>query len=658
MEALLGGIGVILLSGVVSFVLNRRPKASTAAAVSGIILGGLIGLIPTIASLIRNASDSLRWSWNAPGGSLSFGIDPLSAVFLLVVLAISIPISLYGASYLSHHHHEYNIGAVWLFTCVLIASMAVVVIARNAVLFLVAWEVMSVSSYFLVSLDHGQRSVRRAGLIYLIAAHIGAAFLIAFFLLLGRQAGTLDFDGLSAAAGPTGLLFLLALIGFGSKAGLVPFHVWLPEAHPAAPSHISALMSGVMIKLGIYGLLRAMILLGPPAYWWGVVLIAVGLASAILGVLYALTQSNIKRLLAYSSVENVGIITIGLGIGTLGWASHSTVITVLGVAGALLHVVNHALFKGALFLAAGSILQRCGTLELDRLGGLFKRMPRTAIVVLVASVAIVGLPIGNGFVSEFLIYLGALHGALLPRTDFAAIAIAVVIGLALVGGLAAICFSKLVGIGLLGAPRTPAASQASESSSLMTVPMLAMVVLCVVIGLNAYAIPTVLMPLAGSITQSPAADMAEATSSITRMMAILSIGTAALVAAILGLALLRRFLLRARVVRTSGTWDCGYAAPGPRMQYSGFSFVQTTAGLFRRLIPAQRRVSPPSGLFPRQGSFAIKTHDGFLLTVYEPLFRGVGWALGRLRWLQHGNVHLYVLYILITTLALLFWGLR
>ncbi|HWO56391.1 MAG TPA: proton-conducting transporter membrane subunit [bacterium] len=657
MTALISSIGLILLAGVLALALGRYSRAAAITAATGIVTGAALGLIPVIATLVSLQSDSVRWSWTVPGGSLWLGIDPLSAVFLLIVFLLSIPVCLYGVPYLSHHH-DYPRGFVWFASSVLIAAMAVVVTARNAVLFLVAWEAMSVSSYFLVSLDHTRRSVRRAGITYLVAAHIGVAFLIAFFLLLGRPATSLDFEDLRNATGGSALLFILALVGFGSKAGLVPFHVWLPEAHPVAPSHISALMSGVMIKMGIYGLLRAMLLLGPPSYWWGVTLIAVGMISAIVGILSALSQSNIKRLLAYSSVENVGIITIGLGIGALGWVTRSYGIAILGLSGAILHVVNHAIFKGALFLAAGSILQRTGTLELDRLGGLLRRMRRTGLVIVIGSVAIAGLPLGNGFLSEFLIYLGAFRGALVDRTDFAALAFAVVIGLALVGGLAIIGFAKLTGIGLLGQPRTPTAAQATESSPLMTYPMLAMGILCLVIGLNAHMIPGVLVPLSGSILNIPAAEVSAARAAIAPTMRTLSLGIGALAVVTMMAALARYAVLRGRTIRVAGTWDCGYAAPGPRMQYSGFSFVQMTVGLFRRLVPLQRRSMPPAGLFPRQGSFGIRLHDGLLHAFYIPLFGRADWALGRLRWLQHGNIHLYILYILVTTMVLLFWGLR
>jgi len=285
-----------------------------------------------------------------------------------------------------------------------------VVVARNGVLFLMSWELMSLASFFLVTLEDEKESVRRAGWIYLIAMHLGTAFLLAMFLLLGQNAASLDFERLSTAAAPSGVFFLLAVIGFGTKAGFIPMHVWLPEAHPAAPSHVSAVMSGVMIKTGIYGLLRILTLLGPPAAWWGWTLVAIGIVSGILGVLYALAQHDLKRLLAYHSVENIGIIALGLGIGVLGISYSNPMMAALGFTGGLLHVVNHALFKSLLFLGAGSVLHATGTGELDRLGGLLKRMPVTGTTFLIGAVAISGLPPLNGFVSEFLIYLGVIAG--------------------------------------------------------------------------------------------------------------------------------------------------------------------------------------------------------------------------------------------------------
>ncbi|HEX2897097.1 MAG TPA: proton-conducting transporter membrane subunit, partial [candidate division Zixibacteria bacterium] len=487
---------------------------------------------------------------------------------------------------------------------------------------------------------------------------IGAAFILAFFLLMGQKSGSLDFNNFSAMAETSGLLFILALIGFGSKAGFIPLHVWLPEAHPAAPSHISALLSGVMIKMGIYGLFRTLTFFGQPEYWWGILLIAVGLSSGVLGVLLALVQSNMKRLLAYSSVENMGIIAIGMGLGALGWSTNSTVIMVLGFGGALLHCINHALFKSALFLAAGSVLQRCGTLKLDQLGGLIKGMPRTSLAALIASISIAGLPIGNGFVGEFLLYVGALSGASSARTDIAGASIAIAIGLSLIAGLAAVCFAKFFGIGFLGAPRSESASKASESNWLMTVPMTLLASLCLIIGLSAYAIPEVLASAISNVTGASLQTVAEPLSKSSALLSTLTLATVVIVLLVIAISMLRFFVIRNRPVRLSVTWDCGYAAPSAKMQYRGYSFIQTVTGLFAGLLSIRKRMVLSGGLFPRSSLLMVKAPDAFLSNFYEPLFRSVGWTLGHLRRLQHGNLQLYILYILITLLALMFWKLQ
>ena len=390
--------------------------------------------------------------------------------------------------------------------------MLLVVVARNGVLFLMSWELMSLASFFLVTLEDEKESVRRAGWIYLVAMHLGTAFLLAMFLLLGKNAGSLDFERLSTAAAPSGVFFLLAVIGFGTKAGFIPMHVWLPEAHPAAPSHVSAVMSGVMIKTGIYGLLRMLTLLGPPPAWWGWTLVAIGVVSGILGVLYALSQHDLKRLLAYHSVENIGIIAMGLGVGVLGISYENPTMAALGFTGGLLHVVNHAVFKSLLFLGAGSVLHATGTGELDRLGGLLKRMPVTGATFLIGAAAISGLPPLNGFVSEFLIYLGAVAGLgsqahIAPAWPL--MSVLVVGGLALIGGLAAACFTKAFGIVFLGEPRSDEAAHAHEAGAAMRWPMVVLAGLCVLIGLAAPLWPLVLQPAVAAVlpeNMSEAAD--------------------------------------------------------------------------------------------------------------------------------------------------------
>ena len=318
MGAFLTGIGLILLGGMASALAGRSTRWSTRLAVGGIVSGSLCGLVAAARVLAGGSDPSLHLPWQVPGGALSLGIDPVSALFLVTLFVLAPLAAVYGGRYLGTAHTAGHLGGAWLFTCLLIAGMAVVFVARNAVLFLVAWEVMSIAAYFLVTFDHRVEAVREAGWTYLVATHLGTAVLIALFLLMGRAAGSLELVRLQAGdVSPrfAGMLFVLAVVGFGTKAGLVPFHVWLPEAHPAAPSHISALMSGVMVKTGIYGLLRVLLLLPPAPAWWGWLLVTLGVVSGVGGVLYALAQHDLKRLLAYHTVENIGIITLGLGLG-------------------------------------------------------------------------------------------------------------------------------------------------------------------------------------------------------------------------------------------------------------------------------------------------------------------------------------------------------
>jgi len=656
MTTVLTAIAIILLSGVLSLVLRRSPAAASIAGVVGITLGCFVGLIPVASSLITGAVATLQWSWSVPGGNFSAGLDPLSAVFLFVIFAISIPVSIYGGAYLWPDRKESDLGIAWFFTCVLIASMAMVVIARNAVLFLIAWEVMSLSSFFLVMLHDRKSSAQVAGWTYLVAAHFGTAFLLVFFILLGQN-GSFDFDHFAPAT-HTSLLFILGLVGFGTKAGFVPLHVWLPEAHPAAPSHISALMSGVMIKMGIYGVIRSLTFFGPPPEWWGWLLLGIGLASGVLGVLFALAQHDLKRLLAYHSVENIGIIAIGLGIGLLGMSFNLPMIAVLGFGGGILHVVNHSLFKGLLFLGAGAVAHSTGTREIDKLGGLLKPMPWTGATFLVGSVAICGLPPLNGFVSEVLIYLGALHGGTSVDSRMAVAGAVTIGGLALIGGLAVACFTKAFGIVFLGQPRSEHATTCHEVGMAMKLPMVILAAGCLVIGLLAPYAFGALNHVIAQVCRIPLAAIdgvfVGGTGPLYRIMLVFSI-CLGLVACIV---LLRLRLLRGKRVQESGTWDCGFARPTAPMQYTASSFAQPIAHLFRGILRTRRHYHEPAGIFPKSAALETHTPDVFRELVFRPIFTGVSKALEAFRWLQHGNVHLYVLYILIALLTLMFWKLR
>ena len=550
------------------------------------------------------------------------------------------------------------IGAHWLFFNILVSMMAVVITARDAMVFLIAWEAMSIAPFFLVTFEHEKESVRSAGWTYIIAAHLGALPLLVLFVMLGQNAGTMDFSALAvpghAPAALPGLLFVLALAGFGTKAGFIPLHVWLPEAHPAAPSHVSALMSGVMIKTGIYGLVRVIAFLGPPPLWWGWTLISIGLASGVTGVLFAIAQHDLKRLLAYHSVENIGIIALGMGIGLVGQASGMPLLAALGYAGALFHVINHALFKGLLFLGAGAVLHSTGTAEMDRLGGLHKSMPVTSVCFMAGAAAISGLPPLNGFVSEFLIYVAGIEGGMGRGHALALASWCSVAGLALVGGLAAACFAKAYGSVFLGEPRHGGRG-AGEPGRMMTLPMAVLAVLCAALGM--------LSPLVVHLSRyafSAAAGMSPDAFSGLIAPGLHAVSYVVLVFAVvlaigLAIAAVRRRLLKGRSVGESATWGCGFAAPTARMQYTASSFAAPLTAIAQPLLRIKYRAALPAGLFPGPSSFESGVPGGARKYLYKPAFRWVNVSLSRFRWIQHGKVNFYVLYIAATLLALLVW---
>jgi hydrogenase-4 component B len=660
--AFLAALGLIVGGGVVSVLTGRRHRWRSRAAVAGIVAGSLCGLVAAVRVLAGAPTPTMHLPWHVPYGSFSLAIDPVSALFLVALFALAPLTAVYGGRYLEEEHGGESLGGIWLFTALLIAGIAVVFTARNAVLFLVAWEVMSVAAYFLVTFEHRRDEVREAGWTYLVATHLGTAFLIALFLLMGRAGGSLEFDEIRlghASPAVAGLLFVLAVVGFGTKAGLVPFHVWLPEAHPAAPSHISALMSGVMIKTGIYGLLRVLLLLPSPPAWWGWLLVAMGVVSGIGGVLFALAQHDLKRLLAYHSVENIGIITLGLGVGLLGVHAVLPLVALAGFAGALLHVLNHALFKGLLFLGAGAVAHATGTRDLDQLGGLGKRMPWTGATFLVGAAAISGLPPLNGFVSEFLIYTGAFAAALTGRGALLAAAVAAAAGLALIGGLALACFTKAFGAVFLGEPRTPHAANAGEVAAALRWPMTALAAVCAAIGLAA---PWVLAGMARALAQVAQAfglpSPGEQIDTLRGALVWVSAGALALLTAVALVALARRSLLHGRAVTAAPTWGCGYAAPSPRMQYTASSFAQPLVDLFRPVLRSEASGTLPSGAFPAPASFASATPDPAERRLYRPLFAGIAALFGRMRWVQQGRIQLYLLYLVATLLVLLLWKVR
>jgi hydrogenase-4 component B len=592
--------------------------------------------------------------------SLDFALDALSAFFLVPLGLVGVAAATFGPAYLARHAPGRTLGSSWFPFNALMAAMVAVLTARNGLAFLIAWESVALVSFLLVIFDGDRPQVRAAAWLYLVASQLGAAFLVAFFTAAAAAQGTVDFAALSAASPPDPAralaLFALALVGFGMKAGLVPFHVWLPEAHPAAPAHGSALMSGAMVNLGVYGLMRALTFLGPPALAWGWALVAVGGASGAVGALYAFAQRDLKRALAYSTVDNMGIAAIGLGVGVLGTAAGAPTVAMLGYAGTLVHVLAHSLAKAQLFLAAGALSTATHTVDLDALGGALRRMPRTGAATFVGAASLAGVPPFGGFVGEFLILAGAVAGAASLPSSYAIPAAVAAGAAALTGALAAAVFVRAFGAAFLGRPRSPSAEGAREVPASMAVPMLGLCATAAGLGLLAPLVLTLAVPAASMLARpAPSADgaIAAVQGSVEGIVQALT----ALLLLAAGLGGLRR-IFESRAPRATGpTWDCGYAAPTPRMQYTASSFSVPASRFLHRLAP--RRIVTPSfaGLFPRPSALTDEAPDAMLQRGYEVVGAGMRRALGGVLRLQNGRIQAYVLYVVAALVAVLFWGL-
>jgi len=657
MTPLLIALGIIIISGCLALIACKSPRLSTWVGAGGTAAGCIIGTVPVLQTLFCGSSASIHLAWDIPYGSFFLKIDPLSAFFLLPVFILSTLAAVYGSAYLMAYRDKKWLGISWFFFSLLVASMALVCLAYNTLLFLISWEVMSVSSFFLVAFEYEKAAVRKAAWTYMIATYLGTACLLPMFLLFGTSAGSFDFAGFANCLSPqkATICFILALIGFGTKAGIMPFHVWLPEAHPAAPSHVSALMSGIMIKTGIYGLVRVLTFLGTPPLWWGWLLLAAGIVSGVLGVLFALAQHDLKRLLAYHSVENIGIIIMGLGVGLIGWSAGVPSVAALGIAGGLFHVVNHALFKGLLFFGAGSVFHSTHTLELDHLGGLIKKMPYTGFCFLIGAAAICGLPPLNGFVSEFLIYFASFRGAMSMTPNPSMSMVCATAGLALIGGLAAACFTKAFGIVFLGEPRSNKTAASRESSFWMTIPMMLLAAACVALGLLGPLAIKIMQPVVGTVLgDTHAGEILVA----SHYLMYVTTGAIALIVLLAVLAGFRSFLLSQRTIGSAVTWDCAYAAPSARMQYTASSFAQPIIDLFRFFLRTKKHITIPEAYFPAAANLETHTSDLGRDRIYKPLFTGIEMFFLQLKFLQEGRIQVYVLYIVVTLLILLVWNMR
>ncbi|MBI5149823.1 MAG: hydrogenase [Candidatus Omnitrophica bacterium] len=657
MSFFLSSLVILCAGALLSVLLTRSRRVSGAVFLGTLISGCCLGAAAAVGVLLRpgRIHGDYRWNFRMPLGEFRLGLEPLGAFFLLAIAVLFLWAGIYGYDYLKHDGKK-NVSVHYALYHLLLIALMLIVTAKNAVLFLVAWELMTVSSYFLIVFYDEREAVRKAGYLNLIATHTGTFCLLIMFLLMGHHTGSLNFDQMALASFPlplAGVLFVLAVLGFGVKAGFIPLHIWLPHAHPAAPSHVSAVLSGVMIKMGIYGLMRVILIVKGFPEWCAVVLLLIGMTSGVGGVLYALGQHEIKKLLAYHSIENIGIITLGLGIGLWGQIVHNEFTALIGYAGALLHVFNHAMFKGLLFLSAGSLIRATGTGEIDQMGGLLKKLPWTGHLFLAGSLAICGLPLFNGFVSEWLVYRALFEGMFQFKLNAVVWSSLAIISLALIGGLAAACFAKAFGAVFLGNSRSLDITRVKENSALMRVPMAVLGGICVWIGL----FPAMMVSFA---LRGAAAMTASAISPATEEMIAAPLKTVVLVllvviAVMAVLTLFKRISMRFLPVAKAPTWGCGYSVPTARMQYTAASFAQPLLDIFRNVLGYQVKGNKPKGYFPVEGKISSRVTEASEDFIFRPAFELIKSVSARLKIIQSGYTQLYLFYIFAFLLILLIW---
>jgi len=636
----------------------------------GAVVGASFGLALGVAVIATGDPFTISFPELLPlGGGLAMRLDSLGAFFLVVIGIVAVPASVYGAGYsAAHEDGGASLCLLGVMFNLFLLTMSLVTLADNVLTFLLMWEGMSLTSYFLVMTEADDEGTRSAGLWYIGMTHAGLVMILAAFLLFAGGTGLGAFADLRALApslnpGVRDTVFVLAFLGFGSKAGIVPLHVWLPRAHPAAPSHVSALMSGVMIKMGVYGLLRlALDLLGGGPAWWGGLVLGVGVVSALLGVLYALMEHDLKRLLAFHSVENIGIILIGIGAGLMFHCYGLMPLAALGFIGGLYHVLNHATFKGLLFLGAGSVLRATHTRNMEEMGGLIKRMPWTALFFLIGAAAISALPPLNGFVSEWLVFQSLLGGINIPVPEVALVMPVAVGLLALTSGLAAACFVKAFGITFLALPRSSEAAHAQESPISMQFGMAVLALACIGLGVAPFAVVPVLgRVLAGLgglpdtraeftlslFLQTPSA-FGQMSPTLMAFGLLLLIG---LVPSVLWLLRLNRQR------RLSDSWGCGRVGQTARMEYTATAFAEPLKRVFAEIYRPMKELTvdfhPGSKYFVQSIEYRSEITPWFEQSLYRPFLEIATFIAQQVRRLQGGSLHLYLLYMALVLTFLL-----
>jgi formate hydrogenlyase subunit 3/multisubunit Na+/H+ antiporter MnhD subunit len=656
-ELILGVIAYWLVVGVAGLALQRATR-TVSHVVFSMGAAGAFALAAIALAALGAAPTGIVLPLGLPDLPFHVRVDALSAFFLLLLGATGAGISIYAAGYFADLGDR-PIGLLAFLYHVFLASMALVLIADDAYLFMVAWETMALSSYFLVTTDHERPEIRRAGFIYLLIAHVGALVILLCFGVL-HGAGDYTFEAMRSAQITSGwatVAFVLALAGFGAKAGIVPLHVWLPEAHPAAPSPVSALLSGVMLKTAIYGLIRVSFDLLPGVSWeWGLLVLVLAVVTTLFGVLFALMQHDLKRLLAYHSVENIGIILIGFGLALIYQGTGHPLLAVLALTAALYHTLNHAVFKGLLFLGAGAVLHSSGLRDLGRMGGLIRYMPHTAFFFLLGSLSISALPPLNGFVSEWLTFQAALLSPALEQGVIRSIIPLAAAALAMAGALTAMCFVKVFGVAFLGVPRSAEVARAPEVGGWEKFGMAWLAALCVLLGV----FPVWMIERMEHITHAlldHSLSLAGVSSHwlwLTPVAAERASYSPLIFFAVIVSVVLVTFWLVRRIyhgrLRRGPAWDCGFPGLDSRMQDTAEGFAQPVRQVFAPIYDIEARLPGP---FDHEPRYHLEVRDRFWRFLYLPVAGAAAWCTRLVSRLQGGRIAIYLLYSFGTILFLL-----
>jgi len=601
-------------------------------------------------------------------GPIPIRVDALSGWFILIINFVFLTGGWYGFFYMKPYQDQRKkLSLHAVATLLLHASLISLVVIQNSIVFLIAWEIMMFSGFIAVIFEHEKETTLKAGINYLIQSHLCVAFLMAGFLWVSLRTGSYDFNAITAfssshAGAGALLLFLLFFIGFAFKSGFVPFHTWLPYAHPAAPSHISGIMSGVLIKCGIYGILRMVLLIRVDYTAIGYVILAVSIISGLYGVMLAIVQHDLKKLLAYHSVENIGIIGLGIGIGCIGLGANNQLLIALGFAGALLHTLNHALFKSLLFYTAGIVYQATHTLNIEHLGGLVKKMPQTTILFLIAAVAITGIPPFNGFISEFIIYCGLYEWLQSASVVSLIVILFLILGLVLIGGLAVLCFTKAFGIVFLGQPRQTLPHEVKEAPFLQLVPLYLIALFIVLIGLFPQSFITMLVKPISLFTDISAGGYDPLQGKAFEALQPIAWAMWGLILLVAGLFLVRKLVLKNRKVRIDSTWGCGYIAPTAKMQYTASSFMRAYSKLNKPTLLFVKHEKEVRKIFPTEGHYESHAYDKIEKWLIDKPLKVIRSFLNRFLFFQNGRLQSYILYgvlfiILVIIIPLIFNGL-